>query len=63
MSSSSLFASDNIKNIIYQPMKTKPCYEYIGNESIDEMRKRTVQVMRDTLTLLWSPKKNFRIIT
>lgn len=54
-----VFASENLNNIEYKRLKEKPCYEYLGNESIEKMRERTVQVMRDTLTFIWSPKKSF----
>ena len=57
--SNCIFALENPKNPVYHPLKAKPNYEFKGNESIDEMRKRTVQVMRDTLTFTWSPKKSF----
>lgn len=57
--SNCIFALENSKYIIYRPMEAKPCYEYMGNESVAEMRKMAVKIMRDTLTFVWSPKESF----
>ena len=37
----------------------KPCYTYMGNESIVDMRKKTVKAMSDMLSVKWSPKSSF----
>lgn len=53
------FADVDLKKIEKSNIDLRPSFAYTGKESIDEMRKKCIDIMAESIKVQWSPKVDF----